>query len=219
MVKKLPQNSYKILILGCGGHAKVITEVAKSQGFCDFHYQDLNYKNEKFLGSNILNNEINNYSDYFFVAIGDNFTREKITLEFQLKNPNAIAATLVHPSSYISENCSIGNGSVVMPLSVINSFTKIGKGVIVNTRSSLDHDNNITDFASIAPGVTTGGNVKIGERTAISIGATIKNNIEIGSDSIIGACSYLNKDIGDNIIAYGNPAKFVRKRETGEKYL
>ena len=44
MLKKLPQNSNKILILGCGGHAKVITEVAKSQGFCDFYYQDLNYK-------------------------------------------------------------------------------------------------------------------------------------------------------------------------------
>ena len=73
------------------------------------------------------------------------------------------------------------------------------------------------DFSSLAPSVTTGGNVFVGERSSISIGSTIKHNVKVGSDSVIGACSYLNKDVGDNCIFYGNPAKFVREREIGEK--
>ena len=106
-----------------------------------------------------------------------------------------------------------------MPLCIVNSSSKIGKGVILNSNTVVEHDNFIMDFSSLAPSVTTGGNVFVGERSSISIGSTIKHNVKVGSDSVIGACSYLNKDVGDNCIFYGNPAKFVRKREIGEKYL
>ena len=106
-----------------------------------------------------------------------------------------------------------------MPLCVINSNSKIGKGVIVNTHSSLDHDNCLMDFASVAPSVTTGGNVCIGCRSAISIGAVIKNGLKIGSDALIGASSYVNINIPSNYLAYGTPAKIIRRREVGEKYL
>ena len=75
------------------------------------------------------------------------------------------------------------------------------------------------NYSSVAPGTITGGNVKIGERSAISIGSIIKHNIEIGSDTVIGASSYVNENISNNLIAFGNPAKFIRKRKTGEKYL
>ena len=219
MIKRFKQKPKKLLIFGCGGHSKVITDIAKSIGFSDIFYQDINTEIMKFLGGEVYHDEINDYKEFFFVALGDNYIREKITNNFQFRNPQAIPATLIHPSSYVSENCIIGEGSVVMPLCVLNSFTKIGKGVIINTRSSLDHDNKIMDFASIAPGVTTGGNVQIGERTAISIGTTIKNNIEIGLDCVVGACSYVNKDIRSNLVAYGTPAKPIRDRVIGEKYL
>ena len=147
------------------------------------------------------------------------FWEKKITKEFKEKNPNSIATSLIHPSSVISEDSKIGEGAAIMPLCVINNSSEIGKGVIVNTKSSLDHDNLLKDFSSVAPGVTTGGSVIIGSRTAISIGATIKQNIKIGSDSVIGASSYVNKNIPDEKIVYGCPAKIIRDRAIGEKYL
>ena len=216
MIKIIPQ---KLLIIGCGGHAKVITEIAKLIGIKVFYYQDSNLEKNKFLGNNVIHDDIKNYNDNFFVAIGDNFIREEVTRNFKKKNPNAINTTLIHPTSTISESCSIGDGTVVMPLCVINSFSKIGKGVIVNSRSSLDHENLLMDFCSIAPGVVTGGNVKIGFRTSISIGTIIKNDIEIGSDTVIGAASYVNKNIQSESIAYGTPAKIVKKRKANDKYL
>ena len=68
--------------------------------------------------------------------------------------------------------------------------------MILNSNTVVEHDNLIMDFSSLAPSVTTGGNVYVGERSSISIGSTIKHNVKVGSDSVIGACSYLNKDVG-----------------------
>ena len=209
----------RLLIVGCGGHSKVITDIALALKFKDIFYQDLNTEKNEFLGKVVFNKDIKGYEDYFFIAIGDNYLREKALIEFQKNNPKATTITLIHPSSIVSEKCSIDVGSVVMPLCVINSSSKIGKGVIINSHSSLDHDNFIMDFSSIAPGVITGGNVNIGQRSAISIGSIIKNNISIGSDSVVGASSYVNKDISNNLVVYGSPAKIIRNRKIGEKYL
>jgi len=102
---------------------------------------------------------------------------------------------------------------------IINSDTIIEDFTIINTKASIDHDSKMFKFSSLAPNVTTGGNVSIGEFSAISIGATIKHNISIGNHTVIGAGALLMKNCGDNLIMYGIPAKEIRKREKGEKYL
>ena len=209
----------KLIIIGCGGHSKVVTDVAESIGFANISYQDTFSEKDTFLGRKVINQEVENYREYFFVAIGDNWLREKIFNKFQLKNKYSIPISLIHPSSIVSPKCSIGKGTVIMPLCVINSSSNIGNGVIINTRASIDHDNCLNNFSSIAPGVSTGGNVNLGERSAVSIGASISHGIRIGSDVVIGASSLVNKDIKNNWVAYGTPAKLIRKRELGEKYL
>ena len=209
----------KLAIIGCGGHAKVVTEIAESVGFKKIFYIDKLIQKKYFLNREVNSFLSENYSEYIFVALGDNYKREVIFKKLQNNYENSQIVSLIHPSSQVSKRCNIGIGSVVMPLSIINSSTEVGKGVIINSNTVVEHDNFIMDFSSLAPSVTTGGNVYIGERSAISIGSTIKNNVKVGYDSVIGASSYLNKDVGDNCIFYGNPAKFVRNREIGEKYL
>ena len=93
------------------------------------------------------------------------------------------------------------------------------KFCIINTNASLDHDSTLDDFSSLGPGVTTGGNVTIGERSAVSIGAVIKHGVKISQDVVIGAASYVNKDIDTQTISYGVPAKIIRKRKKGDPYL
>ena len=209
----------KLAIIGCGGHSKVVTEIAESIGFKKIFYIDALIKKKYFLNREVNSNLAENYDEYIFIALGDNYKREKVFKEFQNNYKKSQIVSLIHPSSQVSKNCVVDIGSIVMPLCIINSSSKIGKGVILNSNTVVEHDNYIMDFSSLAPSVTTGGNVYIGERSSISIGSTIKHNIKVGSDSVIGACSYLNKDVGDNCIFYGNPAKFVRNREIGENYL
>ncbi len=213
------QSNEKLLIVGCGGHGKVVAEIAELAGYSEIIFFDENESINKFMNKKTYSSINENFSSKFFIAIGDNFTRELFYFKFLKKYVNAQTINLFHPSCIISNRCKIGYGNVFMPNTVINSATNIGNGVILNTGSTIDHDCNIDDFSSIAPGVTIGGNVKIGKRSVISIGAKIKHNISIGNDSVIGGCSFVNKNIGNNYVSYGLPAKEIRKRKKDDKYL
>jgi sugar O-acyltransferase (sialic acid O-acetyltransferase NeuD family) len=209
----------RLLIIGCGGHSKVVSEIAEEVGFKEISYLITEGNIDTFLGRMVTTLFPVNYNEYFFVAIGDNSKREALFRDFLKRNPKAIGVSLIHPSSIIASNCTIGPGSVIMPLSIINTSSTLGTGVIINTKSSVDHDSNLKDFSSLAPGVTMGGGVNIGKRSAICIGATVKNGIQIGKDAIVGASSLVLNDIDDNWVVYGVPAKPIRKRYRGESYL
>lgn len=211
--------SRRLLIVGCGGHSKVVTDIAEAMGFENISYLNKFGSDKIFMGRDVLHKEPAQYQDYFFVAIGDNTSRERAFTKFSSENPSATPVSLIHPSSIITETCSIEGGTVVMPLCVINSSTTIGKGVIVNTKSSIDHDSCLKDFSSLAPGVTIGGNVCVGERSAISIGASVIHGIQIGKDAVIGGASLVLKNVDSNTVVYGVPASFIRYRMSGDRYL
>jgi acetyltransferase-like isoleucine patch superfamily enzyme len=77
----------------------------------------------------------------------------------------------------------------------------------------------MSDFSSIAPGVTTGGNISIGKFSAVSLGANVIHGIKIGKHSVIGSGSTVLTNIDDYVVAYGTPAKIIRERKDGDKYL
>lgn len=208
-----------LLIIGCGGHSKSVTDVAESQGYININYLNEFGEDDRFLGRKVIHDAPSKYEGEFFVAIGDNNTRERVTAEFLKKNPKAKLVSLIHPSSTVSKSTHVGRGVVVMPLCAINHSTEIGEGVIINTKSSIDHDCILGDYSSIAPGVCMGGNITVGQRSAVSIGATVKHGIKIGKDVVIGANSLVLSNIKDFCVAYGLPAKRIRARRQGDKYL
>jgi acetyltransferase-like isoleucine patch superfamily enzyme len=64
-----------------------------------------------------------------------------------------------------------------------------------------------------------GGDVRIGDRTFIGIGASISHGTHIGRDVVIGAGAAVVATAGDNVVLAGVPAREIRQRETGERYL
>lgn len=217
-----------IVIIGSSGHSKVIIDIITKQskykiiGLIDNHKQS----NEEVLGYPIIGND--DYLETLYekeninkgiIAVGDNWSRYKIYKNIKKNLPNFEFISAIHPTAIIGNNVSIGNGSVVMAGTVINPDSIVGDHCIINTKSSIDHDCHISDFASIAPGVTTGGNVSIGKFSAISLGVNIIHKINIGENSLIGASSLVIKDIPGESVFIGNPCKFLRKRKKGEKYL
>ena len=127
--------------------------------------------------------------------------------------------TIVSKNSTINGNVRIGKGSLIVSGSVINTGTKIGEHCLINTSSSIDHNNIFKNFSSTGPGVTTGGNVELGQCSHVGIGATIKNQISIGDNTIVGARSLLLKNCKKNSVYYGIPAKKIRGRKYNSKYL
>ena len=98
-----------------------------------------------------------------------------------------------------------------MPGVVINSFVNIGKGVICNTSSVIEHECSIDDFSHIAPGAVLAGNVSIGKHCFIGANSVIKQGVRIGNGVTIGAGSVVLKDVSENSIVFGNPAKLKYK--------
>ncbi len=219
----------KLFILGTSGHAKVILDIAKSMNGYDeiFFLDPSKEKGTKINGIVVAGSEDNldiivngAYSNIeLAIGIGDNSIRNKVYEKINSKFTSLKYAILIHPSSFVSETAEIGEGTVVMPCAVVNANSKIGKFSIVNTKASIDHDSLIGDFVTIAPGATLGGNVTVGDYSTVCLGASVIHGITIGKESVIGANSLVLKNIDDNGVYYGNPCKFIRKREHGESYL
>lgn len=210
-IHKLLHNRFnKLIILGAGGHGRVVADIAlKSKRWKQISFLDDDISLQPFLGIEVIGamNSIERYLDNYevFVAIGNNIIRQKTSLDLEKKG--ARIPIIVHPDSTIGSNVTIGTGTVVMPGVVINCNSSIGKGCIINTAASIDHDNTIGDYVHLSPGVHTAGNVNLGYASWIGIGAIIRNNIGIVNNCVIGAGTVVVKDIMEIGTYVGNPAR------------
>ena len=121
--------------------------------------------------------------------------------------------TAIHPKAIVSTDATIGAGSVVTAGAVINPGVEIGENAIVNTSASVDHDCSIDDGTHVGPGARLAGRVVVGRAAWIGIGAVVIERVKIGANALIGAGSVVVDDIPEGVVAYGNPARVVRKVE------
>ncbi|MEH7019915.1 acetyltransferase [Priestia megaterium] len=200
----------KLLILGAGGHGKVVSEIAQLMNQWEkISFLDDREDISEVLGIPIVGKladlaALRSEYEYAFVAIGSNtarlqWGRKLIQQDFKIP-------ILIHPSSTVSVKSSIEEGTVIMAGAIINPDARIGRSCIINTASTIDHDCLLQDGVHTSPGAHLGGTVKVGERTWICIGATIINNINIGCDSVIAAGAVVTKDVPSNALVAGIPA-------------
>lgn len=217
-----------IIIIGSGGHAKVIIDIVQQEG--KYNIVGLLDRKQGLLGPNLGYQVLGKEEDLpellnvhdvkgILVAVGDNFVRSKVVELVRELCPELPFVSAVHPKAAIGTDVSINEGTVVMAGVSINPGSSIGKFCILNTNSSLDHDSVMGDFSSLAPGVTVGGECKIGEFTAVGIRAVLLHGIQVGAHTVIGASALVMKPVESKVVAYGIPAKVIRKRKPGDKYL
>lgn len=197
-----------LVIIGASGHGEVCAEIAEQMNVYEsIAFLDDDENKKKCLHYDVIGkiSDITNYSDSdFFVAIGNNKVRNRISS----KITNLV--TLIHPNTVISKSSVIEKGCVLMANVVINANCHIGKGCIINTASTIDHDCILNDYVHVSPGANIAGNCCIGHRTWLGIGASLSNNITIGNDIVIGAGSVVIDDILIDGVYAGTPAKRIR---------
>lgn len=206
----------KIVFLGAGGIAIVAAEIARSRGLEIVGFLDdrADKRGTLFCGAPVLGSfdalpALRQDVSQAVVAFGNCHGRIEVAQKVQsygFSLPN-----LIHPSAIISQDASIGVGAIVMPGTVINSGARIGSNIIMNTAASIDHECSIGDGVHIGPGARLSGLVTVGNATWIGIGTVIRESVYIGNNVLIGAGSLVLKDIPDDVVAYGSPAKIIRK--------
>jgi sugar O-acyltransferase (sialic acid O-acetyltransferase NeuD family) len=210
----------KILLIGAGGHCKVVLDVLLSSK----EYEIAGIVDRKGLvGTMVLGVPVigsdsdlqtlfkSGIKNAFITvgSVGNPQTRiklYKIAKEIGFIFPN-IAAT----SALVSSNASLGHGNYIAPGAIIIAGAKLGNHCIVNTGAIIDHDCVIGDFVHLSPGSILSGGVTVGEFSHIGTGSMVIQNLEIGTNVIIGAGSVVTKNINKNTIAYGNPCKERKK--------
>lgn len=199
----------KYNLYGASGHCKVIIDIIKKNGD---YVEEIFDDNENL--KNIMDFKIRNVKylkknkNKVIICIGNNYARKKIVK----KNKSVTFGSIQHPNAIIDETVIIGKGTVVMAGVIINSSVKIGEHCIINTSSSIDHDCDIDNFVHVSPNATLCGNVKIGECTQVGAGSVIIQGLTIGKNVIIGAGAVVVKDVPDNVIIVGNPAKSIKNK-------
>lgn len=153
------------------------------------------------------------------ITIGDNWSRKRVFDQVSKLSPTLKWPNAIHPSVIIGNNVIFGKGIIAMAGVIFNTGACLGDFTNYFTRCNIEHDCFLDDFSSVSAGVVLGGKVKIGKYSAISLNATIFDRLTIGDNSVIGAASLITKNIPDNVLVYGNPAKIIRKRTLGEKFL
>jgi sugar O-acyltransferase (sialic acid O-acetyltransferase NeuD family) len=207
-----------IILIGGGGHAKVVIETIlklgeyEIKGVIDMnkHVGDIIYSSDndcvRVIGSQLSDVIIKTIKNVF-VCIGDNYTRKQIVEQLISNHKDLKFPSFIDNSAIISSTAQIGKGVVILPGSVANAYVRIGDFCILNTKSSVDHDTILESFTFIGPGATLCGTIHVREDSFIGAGCTILPNITIGCKSIVGAHSIVTKNVDSQSIVYGIPAK------------
>ena len=194
----------KTLVLGAGGHAKVVAEVLRCldrpvDGFVSPDYE----KGSDFFHSSIIGDDgdvlqwqseqISLYNG--IGSLPSNTLRWRVANK--MRKHGYTFNRIVHPSAIVAKDVSLEEGVQVMAGVVIQPETTIGQDSIINTSASIDHDCVIGKKCHIAPSVACSGGVEIGDGTHIGTGAVITQGVKIGIGCVVAAGSVVYRDLED----------------------
>ncbi len=211
-----------MLIIGAKGFAKEVLQVfidSKFSGQIAF-YDDVNDDVSGFLYDEfpILKNEdevlefFKTNGNEFTIGIGSPVLRYK--LYKKIINLGGNFTSSISPLAQIgSYDVTIGIGSNVLSQAIFSNSSQIGIGCIVYYNVVITHDCVVGDFVELSPNVILLGRCSVGSFSQIGANVTILPDVKIGENVIIGAGSVVTKDIPDNSLAVGIPAKVIKNLE------
>jgi sugar O-acyltransferase (sialic acid O-acetyltransferase NeuD family) len=211
----------KIVLVGAGGHAKVIIDIIKSRSNYeivgvtdkDYSYGDFVLDIPIIGDDSILEELFNTGVKNAFICVGalqDILVRDKIYMK--LKDIGFNIPVLIHKDSIVSQYAEISAGTCVMAGAIINPGACVGENCIINTGAVIEHDSKVQRNTHISPRVCIAGGVSIGSGTHVGMGSCIIQGVHIGSNVIIGAGAVVICNIEDNVTAVGIPSKIIKRR-------
>jgi sugar O-acyltransferase (sialic acid O-acetyltransferase NeuD family) len=205
----------KIIVVGGGGHAKVLMSVIKKLNIYDIlGYTDINDNgnllNFKYLGNDSVLENIIKENPGCCAALGIGTVKindKRKNIKENLEKLGFILPPIISPFAVVNEGVSVGSGTVIYDGVVVNTGTTIGEGVILNTRCSIDHDCGIGNYVHIAPGVTLSGGITVGDNCFLGTGSCVIHSTRITNNCVIGAGAAVVKDCNEEGTYLGVPAR------------
>ena len=209
-----------IVVWGAGGHAKVVAATIRRQGRWELHgfIDDVNadHLGQSFMGSTILGGRgvLAGLWDagirFMVLAFGN--CEARVSIWQEMSEIGFQFPTICDPDAMVAEGVQLGAGCFVGRGAIINVDARIGAQVIVNTAAIVEHDCEIADGVHLAPRACLAGHVSVGLATFVGAGSVVRDRKKIGARCVIGAGSVVVRDIPDDVMAYGCPARVEKLR-------
>lgn len=205
-----------LYIIGAGAQGRVALDLVRS---CASVYEEIKFLDDnKDLWESSLNGapvtgplsllgKIDKNKFKALIALGNPLARTSVAK--LLSGFGVIFANIVHPSAYVAPSAVLGSGNTVGAQAVINSQSVLADHVLVNNAAIVEHDSYLHNFSTVCPGAKVGGRVELCEGAFICTGAIILPRCRVGKHSVLAAGSILTKNLPDNVLAMGQPARIV----------
>jgi sugar O-acyltransferase (sialic acid O-acetyltransferase NeuD family) len=206
-----------ILIIGGGGHSKVLIEAlqlrsVKILGILDADpaKTGMNVSGIRILGDDSALSAYSPDTVLLVNGIGSiHVPKQRMTVFEKFKAKGFTFATVIHPSAVVASDVILQEGVQIMAGAVIQPGSAIGSNTIVNTNVTVDHDCIIGSHVHLSPGVTLSGGVRIGTTVHLGTGATVIQGVKIGASSFVGAGAVIVTDIPNGSQVKGNSARHI----------
>lgn len=201
-----------IIVLGSGGHAKVLIEILRENKIPIAGVTSIDLKqDDEFIGLKVIgtDDDLTNYNQGEILLVNGigslpgNTKRKELSA--LMKEKGYRFSSVIHRQSVVSSSAYIHDGAQLMAGSIIQAGSEIGSDTIINTGAIIDHDCLIGRDCHIGPGSALSGGVTVGDGTHIGTGSNIIQNIKIGKNVIIAAGSSVFRNIDSD-------SKFIQKK-------
>jgi len=202
----------KVVILGCGGHARSVADV-----LLDLHTDaEVVFVDENAAeGERILGCAVHPSGDLhahallghkLVLAVGDNGRRHALFTQHHDRD----IISVVSRRAYVSRFASVGRGSFVGNHCHVGPEAVVGDDTIVNTAAIVEHETVIGVSCHVGPRAVVCGRCRIGDRVFLGAGATVRDGVTIGADIVIGAGGVVTADLPEPGVYVGCPARRIR---------
>lgn len=161
-------------------------------------------------GLNYLDNLISETA--VAIAIANPVSKQMVYNKIK-ENTNIVFPNFIHPSAWLGKQVKFGKGCIVYPGVTFNFETVLNNFVIVNMNATIGHNCEFGNYSTVSPGVNCGGFTKLGELSFLGIGSCTIQSTKVGKNSIVGAGAVVIKDVPENAVMAGVPAKVIKIKQ------
>ena len=203
----------KLVVIGAGGHAKVVVDTCWAAGWTVLGTADRDPCRTVFGLPHLGSPEGLQVGPGVkaVIAVGSNAARREIS---QRLDGHFRWTSVVHPEATVSPRAQVEEGAVVFAGAVVQADTVVGRHAILNTGCRADHDNGIGAFCHVAPGAVLAGAVTLGEGVFVGAGAIVTPNRTLGEWCTVGAGGVVVRDTRPGLTYVGVPAREIGSRTT-----
>ncbi len=210
-IRKEEYMKERLVLIGAGGYAKSVIDSIDEKKYQIMGFID-DIKSGVHLGLPIFSDSIDNFKEkeeyVYFISIGDNVKRKywyDRIVENGLKVINVIDKTAI-----LASDITYGRGIFVGKAAIINSDVRIGENVIINTKALIEHGGRIGNHSNVSTNTTLNGDVVVGNNCMIGSSSVVNGQLRIGDNSIVGSGAVVIRNVEENTVVAGVPAKKIK---------